>query len=112
MGGSQSVFLSGNGPLVAILTEALARDAVRRGVKNGGEDSKGRRVRSKVKVFIQNVHHYRDEYLKDKSAPIDHVAIFDEAQRAWNLSQTADFMKRKKNQPNFEQSEPEFLIHA
>ena len=109
VGGSQSVFLSGNGPLVAILTEALARDAVRRGAKNGEKIRKGE-ARSKVKVFIQNVHHYRDEYLKDKSAPIDHVAIFDEAQRAWNLSQTADFMKRKKNQPNFEQSEPEFLI--
>mgnify|MGYP001241960291 FL=1 len=80
MGGSQSVFLSGNGPLVAILTEALARDAVRRGSKNGEKIRKGE-ARSKVKVFIQNVHHYRDEYLKDKSAPIDHVAIFDEAQR-------------------------------
>jgi hypothetical protein len=38
------------------------------------------------------------------------VAIFDEAQRAWNLAKTADFMKRKKNRPNFAQSEPEFLI--
>lgn len=109
VGGSQSVFLSGNGPLVAILTEALARDAVRRGSKNGVKIRKGE-ARSKVKVFIQNVHHYRDEYLKDTSAPIDHVAIFDEAQRAWNLSQTADFMKRKKNQPDFKQSELEFLI--
>src|SRR5690606_32395444 len=43
-------------------------------------------------------------------APFDHVAIFDEAQRAWDLTQTANFMKRKKNVANFEISEPEFLI--
>lgn len=108
-GGHQSVFLSGNGPLVAILTEALARDAVRRAVKKGERIRKGD-ARRNVKVFIQNVHHYRDEYLKDSTAPSDNVAIFDEAQRAWNLQQTADFMKRKKNHPNFGKSEPEFLI--
>ena len=56
------------------------------------------------------VHHYRDEYLKDERAPIDHVAIFDEAQRAWNHAKTADFMKRKKKVPEFAYSEPEFLI--
>jgi hypothetical protein len=38
------------------------------------------------------------------------VAIFDEAQRAWNLQQTASFMLRKKQTPDFKQSEPEFLI--
>src|SRR2546422_5037415 len=42
--------------------------------------------------------------------PVEHVAIFDEAQRAWNLGETASFMRRKKNTPNFAQSEPEFLI--
>jgi hypothetical protein len=41
---------------------------------------------------------------------IEHVAIFDEAQRAWNLKQTVDFMRRKKRRADFNQSEPEFLI--
>jgi hypothetical protein len=108
-GGTQSVFLSGNGPLVAILTEALARDAVNRGKKFGKKIKKGD-AKSNVKAFIQNVHHYRDEYLKDARAPIDHVAIFDEAQRAWNHTKTADFMKRKKKVSEFAYSEPEFLI--
>ncbi len=105
-----SVFLSGNGPLVAILQEALARDRVRQ------EDLRGRRLRkgaalSQVRAFIQNVHHFRDECLVDPGKPpIEHVAIFDEAQRAWNLKQTVDFMKRKKGQAGFTQSEPEFLI--
>jgi len=105
-----SVFLSGNGPLVAILREALARDKVDRENERGHKLKKGV-ARSKVKAFIQNVHQFRDEYIKDAHRPpIEHVAIFDEAQRAWCLEQTASFMKRKKRVPNFNQSEPEFLI--
>lgn len=38
------------------------------------------------------------------------MAIFDEAQRAWNHAKTADFMNRKKKVSNFPYSEPEFLI--
>lgn len=105
-----SVYLSGNGPLVKILCEALARDKVRRGVE-AGEKIRIGTARSDVKTFIQNVHNFRDECLLDKSgAPLEHVAIFDEAQRAWDIEQTTSFMRRKKNTPNFNLSEPEFLI--
>jgi hypothetical protein len=105
-----SVFLSGNGPLVAILREALARDKVKREKAKGGKIKKGVAM-SEVKMFIQNVHNFRDECLVDlTSSPIEHVALFDEAQRAWNLEQTSSFMSRKKNRHNFNQSEPEFLM--
>ncbi|MBI5891627.1 MAG: DUF2075 domain-containing protein [Nitrosomonadales bacterium] len=105
-----SVYLSGNGPLVTILCEALARDKVSRS-KNRGNRVRIGEARSSVKAFIQNVHQFRDECLRDISeAPIEHVAIFDEAQRAWNMEQTSSFMKRKRNHPNFSQSEPEYLI--
>jgi hypothetical protein len=105
-----SVFLSGNGPLVAILREALTRDKVKR-QKEAGNKIKKADVLREVKMFIQNVHHFRDECLIDTTnAPFDHVAIFDEAQRAWNHTQTANFMLRKKNIPDFSYSEPEFLI--
>lgn len=105
-----SVFLSGNGPLVAVLREALARDEVQREAERGHRLTLGE-ARSKVKMFIQNVHHFRDDCLVDPDQPpIEHVALFDEAQRAWNLQQTATFMQRKKAIPGFEQSEPEFLI--
>lgn len=105
-----SVFLSGNGPLVAILREALARDKTRQ-AKARGRRIKKSEAMSEVKMFIQNVHHFRDECLVDsKKPPIEHVALFDEAQRAWDLRQTSDFMRRKKNTPHFIQSEPEFLI--
>jgi hypothetical protein len=60
--------------------------------------------------FIQNVHHFRDDLLIDSGPPDEHVAIFDEAQRAWTLRQTANFMRRKKKRSGFAQSEPEFLI--
>lgn len=105
-----SVFLSGNGPLVAILREALARDKVRQAKDARLKMTKGKAV-SEVKALIQNVHHFRDECLIDVTkAPAEHVAIFDEAQRAWDLAQTRSFMERKKQQPGFNQSEPEFLI--
>ena len=105
-----SVYLSGNGPLVKILCEALARDKVQRS-SEAGEKIRIGTARSDVKTFIQNVHHFRDECLLDQlRAPLEHVAIFDEAQRAWNKEQTSSFMLRKKNTPNFNQSEPEFLI--
>lgn len=105
-----SVFLSGNGPLVKILQEALARDQVARGKESGLKIRKGEAL-SEVKAFIQNVHHFRDDGLADLTkAPIEHVALFDEAQRAWSKQQTVKFMREKKNQPDFNQSEPEFLI--
>ncbi|HOA06733.1 MAG TPA: DUF2075 domain-containing protein [Spirochaetota bacterium] len=105
-----SVFLSGNGPLVAILREALARDKVRHEKKRGNKIKKSE-IMSDVKMFIQNVHNFRDECIIDNiNPPIEHVAIFDEAQRAWDLQQTANFMHRKKKISNFNKSEPEFLI--
>jgi hypothetical protein len=108
--GLTSVFLSGNGPLVAILREALTRDKVKRVKASGKKITKGE-VLSEVKVFIQNVHHFRDDCLVDElAAPFDHVAIFDEAQRAWNKEMTTNFMSRKKGRPGFQFSEPEFLI--
>ena len=104
-----SVFLSGNGPLVKVLREALARDRVRRARDEGRTLRKGE-AQSQVKAFIQNVHQYRDAYLEDARAPADHVALFDEAQRAWNREQTTRFMQQKRNRPGFDMSEPEFLI--
>lgn len=108
-GALHSVFLSGNGPLVAILREALARDKVRREAERNKRITK-KTAASEVNAFVQNVHHFRDEYLDDLRAPSDHIAVFDEAQRAWDLNKTADFMRRKRNRPNFGRSEPEFLI--
>ena len=104
-----SVYLSGNDPLVKVLHEALARDQVAR-AKRSGETLRIGEARSAVKQFIQNVHHFRDDCLASSDAPIEHIALFDEAQRAWDLHQTSSFMSRKKGIPGFDQSEPAFLI--
>jgi len=142
--GKKAVYLSGNFPLVEVLQEALARDYVERSkeeYKNGliGKKSTKADAKSKVKAFIQMIHHYRDEYLigtkiengevvpisgfdysKTKSnfdeslpasyIPRDTVAIFDEAQRSWRKDALVKFMNDKKHIPDFPYSEPEFLI--
>lgn len=127
-----AVYLSGNFPLVQVMTEALARDKKRRMAEKGKKIAIGT-ARSEVKAFIQMIHHYRDtclegtkvvdgrivadvefflnpKNLKKSFAPVDHVAIFDEAQRAWTKEALANFMNRKKGHPNFPYSEPEYLI--
>lgn len=127
-----AVYLSGNFPLVQVLTEALARDKKRRMAEKGEKIAIGT-ARSEVKSFIQMIHHYRDtclegtkvvdghivadeEYfinpknIKKSFVPVDHVAIFDEAQRAWTKDALVNFMNRKKGYPNFPYSEPEYLI--
>jgi hypothetical protein len=105
-GESRAVYLSGNGPLVAVLHEALTRDEMAR---SGYRERKGV-VRQRIKPFIQNVHHFRDEGIRTQTPPHEHVVIFDEAQRAWDRRKTANFMRRRKKISNFTQSEPEFLI--
>lgn len=126
----KAVYLSGNYPLVEVLQEALTRDYVRRCKEEGNQCTKAE-ARSKVKAFIQMIHHYRDLYLEgtevtdgkimpiegyfqshaDKAyIPSEHVAIFDEAQRAWTKEELARFMKEKKTIKNFPFSEPEYLM--
>lgn len=106
---SHAVFLSGNGPLVAVLREALTRDDVARRKARGVRITKANAGKP-VKAFIQNVHHFRDEALRHPGPPADHVVIFDEAQRAWNRAKAANFMKQRKGIDGFAHSEPEFLI--
>src|SRR5665213_801378 len=103
-----AVFLSGNGPLVNVLRESLARDLVARGKDNHERISKKQTV-SEVSTFIQNIHHFRDEGLKSK-VPVENVVVFDEAQRAWSQAQAEKFMIRKRGMSEFGMSEPEFLI--
>lgn len=108
--GEDSTFLSGNGPLVAVLREALKRDHRRQTGTPDPGDPESRHIsgRSPDK-FVQNVHHFRDRYVGNDEPPSEHVVIFDEAQRAWNQQQTARFM-RERGHAGFAQSEPAFLM--
>lgn len=104
-----AVFLSGNGPLVDVLREALTRNEVATSKENGEPLTK-KVAAIKANAFIQNIHHFRDDNLISKKAPVEKVVVFDEAQRAWAKEQVSSFMKRKKGVEDFDMSEPEFLI--
>ncbi len=127
-----AVYLSGNGPLVKVLTEALARDK-RRQLNEQGVRYNITSARREVSQFIQIIHRYRDNMLqklktpivngvleidphkelKDKQsgyAEVEHIAIFDEAQRSWDKQHIASWLNRKKGVNDFPMSEGEFLI--
>lgn len=99
-----ATFLSGNGPLVDVLREALARDQSAR----TGRSKK--HVERDVRAFIQNIHHFRDDYAGSATIPSEHVVVFDEAQRAWTRAQASKFMQAKRGIADFDMSEPEFLL--
>lgn len=99
-----AVFLSGNGPLVTVLREALARD------QSSRENSPIGEARRRVQSFIQNIHHFRDYYVGRDEVPAEKVVVFDEAQRAWTSQKAASFMKERHGLSEFDMSEPEFLI--
>ena len=133
-----AVYLSGNGPLVAVLTEALAQDNYKK-ARAAGEKKKLTDSRREVSKSIQIIHRYRDNMLAKIKNPVEngvleidpekavkmeaagfgeveHVAIFDEAQRSWTHKRLADYLKRggtygnKLKVPNFPMSEAAFLI--
>jgi hypothetical protein len=108
---NHAVFLSGNGPLVDVLREALTLDYLAQ-QKQGclAEQKSKAEVTSATRAFIQNIHHYRDEHVESNRPPIDRIAVFDEAQRAWNEAETAKFMQKKRGKLNFAMSEPELLL--
>ncbi len=108
-GEEHAVFLSGNGPLVEVLREALARDEKKRSEETGPAVTMTE-ARRKVRSFIQNIHHFRDANLRNSDAPVEHLVVFDEAQRAWNLEKISKAMREKHGIHNFGQSEPQFLI--
>lgn len=100
-----AVFLSGNGPLVDVLREALSQDDFARYPQYGVTHS-----RRKVRSFIQNIHHFRDDGLNNSGPPAERIVVFDEAQRAWDGDYTAKFMLSKRNQRDWDLSEPDYLI--
>lgn len=133
-----AVYLSGNGPLVAVLTEALAQDNYKK-CREKGEKKRITDSRREVSKSIQMIHRYRDNMLAKIKNPVEngmleidqekavkvekagfgeveHVAIFDEAQRSWTHKRLADYLKRggtygnKLKVANFPMSEAAFLI--
>jgi hypothetical protein len=93
--GSDPHFMSGNGPLVRVLREALTRDKIS---QRGGSRHD---LQHRVDVLIQNVHIMARENWDDelKRPPQDRIIVFDEAQRAWNAKQNLRKFKRNVSEP-------------
>jgi len=70
--------------------EALLRNAVHR------EDVTKKAAELKVRNFIQNIHHFRDQYAGNHEIPAEKVVVSDEAQRAWTSAQAISFIQRKR----------------
>lgn len=103
-GRSESVFMSGNGPLVEILREALALDSSsRKGITK-------KEARKNFKTLIQNIHHFVQDNLErpDSQLPHEHAIVFDEAQRAWNADKNKK--RYKERPPIWHISEPEMVL--
>jgi hypothetical protein len=94
-GRESGAFLSGNTPLVTVLREALARDDAMRNERTL------RDARREVRTEIQGLMNYLQEYLDShpNKPPIDHVIVFDEAQRAWDAVYGAQKFERPKSEP-------------
>lgn len=88
--GSPATFLSGNGPLVQVLQNAL-----------------------KSTAFVQDMHRYIREYGIERTdrQPWERVIVFDEAQRAWDRAKLGEFYeKRNLIEAGSARSEPELLL--
>lgn len=101
-GRSVPVFLSGNGPLIKVLQEALARDFKKR------NNSTLREGKKRVKTFVQNVHTFVKTHLDDKLAVVENAIVFDEAQRAW--SEEKNRKEYEDRGENWQLSEPEMIL--
>ena len=75
---ANSVYLSGNGPLVKVLQDAL-----------------------NSKVFVQNVHTVVNEYNSGKMNCFEkNIVVFDEGQRAWDVNQMQSKRRVNKSEPD------------
>ena len=82
-GSLSGIFLSGNGPLVKVVREAIVKSQVSQGRKRSD-------CLHEVSTFIQNVHNFLRFHLeRPKEPPHENVVVFDEAQRAWDSAQMA-----------------------
>ena len=122
-----AVFLSGNGPLITVLQASLVEDQQARyqdecrACKSSDQpyDCKGcpckktkKQIEAEVKTFVQGVHLFREELFLSYDPPAEHIAIFDEAQRAWSEDWLAYKMRtrRQNKRAGVAKSEPECLI--
>lgn len=121
---SLSVYLSGNGPLVEVLREALkksveANDKEREDIWKRAKKSAGRNfdvpkpeklfnkhTQAAINTLIQSSYAFKKDNATHGKPTPENILIFDEAQRVWNQEQ----MARKHDNPVMAVSEPKLLF--
>ena len=131
--GEKAIYVSGNGPLVKVLQEALARDEIKSNrleienlkkrledekadVKTIKEKMKGKKMRKidairKTKPLIQALRNFVHESLANPAAPAERIVIFDEAQRAWTARAMNKALKKLNLEPH-NKSQATILLDA
>jgi hypothetical protein len=95
-----TVFLSGNGPLLKVLKEALARDYQ---IQKKGTLRHGRQ---RAQTLLHTVHSYLDESSRHDNAPTERLVVFDEAQRAWDSNKIEKMLSRQRRLSGSESQGP------
>jgi DUF2075 family protein len=103
---TNTAYFSGNGPLIKVLKEALARDHYKTAVNefsNGDGNKKPKKSTSEhsVKSKIQNLHQFIKAGLRSTTKPVEQIVVFDEAQRCWDADH---FYNKSKQNANRETS--------
>ena len=106
-----AIYVSGNVPLVDVLSESLASDASKNKNKNKNEALR------EIGSFIQHNHRFIGDCLIKKTPPLERILIFDEAQRAYDLKKTISSLKRRRRQleinlEDYDSSQPEIILKS
>jgi len=96
---NSSIYVSGNGPLVEVLREALVKSTKTQGKYD-------RDTRTAIMALISNSYSFKEYFSKNPIAKPEHILIFDEAQRVWNEKK----MARKHKDEMMACSEPQMIL--
>ena len=109
IGTSRSVYLSGNGPLVEVLREALLRSSREKLKQFKDDEDFNKKIKlndASIKALIQSSFSFKKDNVSRGEPTSEHIIIFDEAQRVWNKEK---MIRKHKNDPGMNVSEPELF---
>ena len=116
LGGTKSVYISGNGPLIKVLRKSLSMNVQTRNINLGFKDLPKKEIKKRISesvhAFVQEAYAFRKDMLLNSDVePIENILIFDEAQRCWGKEKLCTWVKKKMNK-DLNVSEPEYFIEC
>lgn len=102
-----SVYLSGNGPLVDVLREALKQSAKAK-AKQDKRVKYDKKTEVAINALIQSSFAFKKDNAKHSNPTAENILIFDEAQRVWNKEKMT---RKHEKDPEMSVSEP-YLLYS